>query len=127
MKKLEELNLKEVEVLDRSAFMAYSSTSGAGSSGASGSSGSSSSSGTDVNWPGCPDYECHKDSDCKKDEMCLLKKCGWGSMGTTAKCTEMESYEKNCRGKEPGDPCTFFDPNALPDGSALCMAIVPIG
>lgn len=41
MKKLEELNLNEAEILDRSAFMAYSYDNGSGTSGSSGSSGSS--------------------------------------------------------------------------------------
>lgn len=41
MKKLEELNLKEAEVLDRSAFMSYSYNSGIGTSGSSGGNGSS--------------------------------------------------------------------------------------
>lgn len=87
MKKLEELNLNEAEVLDRSAFMAYSYDNGSGTSGSSGSSGSS---GTEEPLKN----ECENNSGCtKKGTYCVTegkrKVCKevpkWSEIGTACK------------------------------------------
>lgn len=107
MKKLEELNLNEAEVLDRSAFMAYSSTSGtSGSSG--GTSGGSGSSGSDSSGicSSCPKDECEKDSDCGSSKICYSKACGFLDLCSYKKCRDMNNVENACEGKDLCDTCT---------------------